>query len=259
MAELLLRGQKVADIKGVLFDKDGTLLNSEAYLLKLSKERINQSIKSLTAFNKSTREINTLKRLLNRIYGIKKRKIDPNSMLAIASKEHNLISTATIISLLDTNWSESLFLAKEIFLEADEILSIEEKKLVNNKFIFSGVKEFLSKLNKYNVKSALISNDTEKGLKDFIEINNLEKLINYLWSADHYPQKPNPLAIIKLCKLMNIHPSDCALVSDAETDLKMAREAEIGLIIGFRGGWQIQPDLNEKDFMISHWNELKIL
>ena len=57
---------------------------------------------------------------------------------------------------------------------------------------------------------------------------------------------------------MNSPPSECALISDADTDLKMAKEADIAIVIGFTGGWKYPPDLSEKQFLLNKLNELKI-
>ena len=40
MAELLIKNSSVGFIKAIIFDKDGTLSNSEEYLLELAKTRI---------------------------------------------------------------------------------------------------------------------------------------------------------------------------------------------------------------------------
>ena len=103
-----------------------------------------------------------------------------------------------------------------------------------------------------------MSNDTKDGIAEFISDNKLEGIFGYVWSAENKPSKPNPMAVIELCKKMKLKPSECALVSDADTDLKMAKEADIPIIIGFTGGWKNPPILNEKLFHIEKLNELKI-
>ena len=79
-----------------------------------------------------------------------------------------------------------------------------------------------------------------------------------LWSAENTPSKPNPKAVIELCNKMQLNPSECALISDADTDLKMAKEADIPIVIGFTGGWEIPPTLTEERFLVENLNELKI-
>ena len=103
-----------------------------------------------------------------------------------------------------------------------------------------------------------MTNDTQGGIEEFICRNKLEGIFDYHWSAENKPSKPNPEAVIELCKKMNLNPSECALISDADTDLKMAKEAEIELVIGFTGGWKNNPTLTEQRFSIEKLNELKI-
>ena len=45
MAVLLLKGVPIASIDGVLFDKDGTLSNSELNLLELAERRIKTAVR----------------------------------------------------------------------------------------------------------------------------------------------------------------------------------------------------------------------
>ena len=113
-------------------------------------------------------------------------------------------------------------------------------------------------LKKEGVSIALMTNDTRDGIEEFIYSHKLEGIFDYLWSAENKPSKPNPKAVIELCKRMKINPSECALISDADTDLKMAKEADVPIIIGFTGGWKIPPKLTEKHFIIKKLNELSI-
>ena len=94
--------------------------------------------------------------------------------------------------------------------------------------------------------------------QEFIFINKLEGIFDYVWSAENKPSKPNPEAVIELCNKMNLDPSECALISDADTDIRMAKEADIQIAIGFTGGWRNPPTLNETQFLIKQLNELRI-
>jgi phosphoglycolate phosphatase len=116
----------------------------------------------------------------------------------------------------------------------------------------------LVSLKRKGVSIALMTNDTQGGIEEFICRNKLEGIFDYHWSAENKPSKPNPEAVIELCKKMNFNPSDCALISDADTDLRMAKEAGITIVVGFNGGWQNPPALTEKRFLIEKLNELKI-
>ena len=124
--------------------------------------------------------------------------------------------------------------------------------------LIKGAFNLLSSLKRQGVGIALMTNDTQAGIEEFVLRNKLEGIFDYFWSAENKPSKPNPEAVIELCKNMGINPSDCALISDADTDLRMAKEAGVQIVVGFTGGWKTPPTLNEKRFLIKKLNELKI-
>ena len=50
MAELLIKNNPVGFVKAIIFDKDGTLSNSEQYLLELAKTRIEFAVAKFKKF-----------------------------------------------------------------------------------------------------------------------------------------------------------------------------------------------------------------
>ena len=257
MPQLWLRGDPIGDIKGVLFDKDGTLSNSERHLFKLAQLRIQQAIGLFKNQNASTNEISKLKCLLLSAYGLTKEGICPNGTLAIASRDNNLISTATVFCLLDKEWPNALEMASEIFGKVDA-LEGGAKVVAKQRVLLPGVLNLLQTLQKADIACALISNDTQEGILSFLRANNLEGNFSGVWSADNSPAKPNPKAVNELCKTLNLDPTECALIGDADSDLSMARKAGIGIILGYTAGWSTPPHLTQHQHLINHWNELNI-
>ena len=258
MAELLIRNTSVGFIKAIIFDKDGTLLNSEEYLLELAKIRTDFAISKLKKLKINNFKIFLLKKLLNTVYGLKNQVLSANASLAIASREHNVISTATIFTIFGFDWFKSLSLSEEIFDEVDIFLVNNKTNTQKQRTLIEGAFDLLFSLKNKGVSIALMTNDTKVGIEEFIFENKLEGIFDYLWSSENKPSKPNPKAVIELCKKMNFNPSECALISDADTDLRMAKKAGVPVVIGFNGGWKIPPTLNEKTFLIEKLNELKI-
>ena len=258
MAELLLKNSSVGFIKAIIFDKDGTLSNSEEYLLELAKLRIRFAEDKFKKLRNNSIKVSLLKNLLISIYGLKKKSLSPTSCLAIASREQNIISTATIFTLFDFDWFKSLSISQKIFDEVDVFLANQNDNRHKQKTLIPGALDLLCSLKSKGVCIALMTNDTQGGIEEFIYRNKLEGIFDYFWSAENKPSKPNPEAVIELCKKMNLNPAECALISDADTDLKMAKEADISIAIGFTGGWVNPPTLNEKNFLLEKLNELKI-
>jgi len=258
MAELLIRNSSVGFIKAIIFDKDGTLSNSEDHLVELAKTRIDFSENKFKDLKINNINIWLLRRLLVSLYGLRKNSLLANSSLAIASREHNIISTATIFTLFGFDWFKSLSMGQKIFEEVDIFLSNQKDNIQKQRTLISGALDLLLTLKNKGVYIALMTNDTEEGIEEFIHRNKLKGIFDYFWSAEKKPSKPSPEAVIELCKKMNLKASECALISDADTDLKMAKEADIKFVIGFNGGWKNHPTLTEQRFSIEKLNELKI-
>ena len=257
MPQLWLRGNPIGDIKGVLFDKDGTLSNSESHLRKVALLRVSEAIKVLEEDLNKKLEGPSLKELLSLVYGLKTNGISPDGASAVASREQNIISTATVLSIFGQTWPESINLSNLIFQKVD---SMEENDLIdeNKRPLLPGVRCLLRKLEISGVACSIISNDTSKGIKSFLIKNSLERQFKYLWSSENSPPKPNPEAAKKLCRILNLKPSECALIGDADSDLRMAHQAGMGLILGYTAGWSTPPSLNEHQHLIHHWDELDI-
>ncbi len=255
MPTIYLKGKYIGEINGILFDKDGTLINSEKRLLDLSRFRINEAKKKFKKENYPNEIISTLEDLLSKAYGIDSQGINPNGSIAIASKQDNLISTATIFSLITQNWPKSLEIANEIFSKskASDSGGNYKSKGMN---LLPGVISMLNKAKDFNIKLGIISNDTKIGIKKFLKENRLEDKFHYLWSSDDIPSKPNPNAVKYMCKSMKLNISKCALIGDSNSDMRMARKSGIKLALGYISGWKREPLLYEHHHLIYHWNDL---
>ncbi len=245
----------------MLFDKDGTLSNSEPYLLSLADERIKSSMGLFKEKKYSQQQLQNLRNLLLKAYGVRTAEVNPAGTLAVASREQNLISTATIYCLLGESWPEALSQAKKVFDRSDTNLekkaSLSKSKRRN--LLLPGAKEFIQKLYKAGILCALISNDCSSGIQEFLSENSLEKYFCHFWSADHQPTKPSPIAARTLCNQMGLSTDECALIGDAESDLKMAIEANISLVLGYCSGWRKSPLLTNQQFLINHWDDLCVI
>tara|TARA_Y100001968_G_scaffold129749_1_gene118480 strand:- start:6002 stop:6775 length:774 start_codon:yes stop_codon:yes gene_type:complete len=254
MTKILLKEIPLGDFKGVLFDKDGTLTNSEFHLISLANSRIDETVNKLQK-NINEIELHRLKVSLELAYGITSKGLNPHGCIAIGSRYENLISTATLISTVTHNWPEAINLAREIFANA-EIKKSQTSYHSIKRPILPGVKTLLVKLKDANLKCGIISNDTNQGIKEFIRVNNLESQFCGYWSCENSPSKPDPNAIKEFCKTLNLAPSECILFGDSDSDLQMARKAGIGLAIGYISGWKIKPDLNFQQELISDWKDI---
>ncbi len=263
MAQLLLRGKCLGDFEGVLFDKDGTLSHSEPRLIEQGHSRIAAACDcwiSSTEPSSTSEPVERLRTLLHQAYGLSKEGISPDGLLAVASRQHNLLATATVFSLMGLSWPRALLMADRSFEQAAQWRRAERPAADQNPSpLLPAAKPFLDQLIAAGVTCAVISNDTRQGIETFLRGHQLEEHMAGIWSADDRPQKPEPEAVHHLCNNLGLNPSRCALIGDADSDLLMARQAGIGLSLGYVAGWRRSPDLTEHEHLISHWDELEVI
>ena len=265
MAQLLLRGELLGTIKGVLFDKDGTLSHSEPRLVEQGLSRIEAACDcwrdrpSPTNDSGQDTSIEHLRRLLHQAYGLNDQCVRPDGLLAVASRQHNLVATATVFSLLGHSWPQALVMATDSFRQASAARhSASTPDGSGPSPLLPAARECLDQLQAAGVVCAVISNDTKAGIDAFLNHHGLNRHITAVWSAEDLPSKPDPAAVHALCENLGLEPSQCALIGDADSDLLMAREAGIGHGLGYVAGWTQSPDLSAHDHLIQHWNELGV-
>lgn len=261
MVYLNLRGQGLprpseeTPIRAVLFDKDGTMSHSEPMLTALAELRILHCLEQTidtTIPGRSTE----LKDLLHRAYGLSPNHgLHPAGLTAVAAKDHNLISTATVLTQVGLGWPEALATAEKVFAITDQL---HEADSIPKPKPTEGLIKLLEELHCHDVLCAVISNDHQQGIQSFLDNHELSCLIQGIWSADHRPRKPDPGAVHGLCQSIGVSPAECALIGDANSDLYMARTAGVGVILGYCSGWRRPLDLDPSFPHLQHWDELSL-
>ena len=258
MAHLNLRGHRIGPIDGVLFDKDGTLSHSEPQLKILADARIAEAKRQFAALGTSSEDIKELGALLVRTYGRSKDGVLPDGTLAVASRQHNILSTATVLAQMALGWPKALLMAEDIFDRVDVQWQALHPR-GHSVSMLPAASTMLRSLKDAGVICAVISNDTTDGIQAFLRYHNLTDMFAAVWSADCLPCKPDPAAVHALCSQLNLSVDRCALIGDADTDLLMAKRAGIGAAIGYVAGWHRSPDLTAHDHLIHHWQDLTVV
>lgn len=259
MAQLLLRGTPLiaGEIEAVLFDKDGTLCHSEPRLLALARARVEQCQRLLLERHpqEAATMVAELASRLEATYGLQGNTIHPAGTTAVASRDHNLISTATALAQLGLGWPEALELADAVFQHCDLPSGDGGDPCPR---ATDGLHQLLQQLNGAGVACAVISNDDQRGIAAFLASHNLGHCFAALRSADHHPRKPDPAAVAALCSDLGTKPGQCALIGDANSDLLMAERAGVAVVLGYSAGWQRRPPLASRFPQLAHWRELEV-
>ncbi len=256
MVQLLLRGHPLGSVEAILFDKDGTLSLSEPGLLTLSRARLQACLEHVPEAHRPQ-----FQNLLERAYGLVGDQLNPAGTTAVASRSHNLISTATAFCQVGLGWPEALAHSEAVFASIDrEHLQGHgdqpgEAPLAP---LTEGVRPLLLELHRSGVLLAVISNDDSEGIHRFLGGHGLSDLFQEIWSADMRPAKPDPGAVRCLCTRLGVSPSACALIGDASSDLHMAERAGVAVALGYSAGWSSRPPLPEHLPRLDHWHELQV-
>ena len=186
MAQLLLRGTGLGDVDAVLFDKDGTLSVSEPELITLAQARVFLCLERVEPGLRPE-----LEPLLRRAYGLRQgTAICPAGITAVASRDHNLIATATALVQVGLGWPEALALSEEVFAEAD---AADARRAAagperGTSRTTEGLRSWLEQLQAAGVRCAVISNDDVAGIEYFLASHGLEPYFAAIWSAEHRPR-----------------------------------------------------------------------
>ncbi|MYF36665.1 MAG: HAD family hydrolase [Synechococcus sp. SB0678_bin_12] len=254
MVWLQIGPQRFGPLRAILLDKDGTLSNSEAFLMSLAEARLATALQQVPAGLRPQ-----LTGLLQRAYGLladqETPSLDPGGATAVASAGHNLISTATCLAQVGLSWSEALAKAQVIHGQPlDDHLSRAELTPP-----LSGVRQLLRRAQDLGLPCGIISGDCRQGIEDFLRHWGLLGAITVFRGSDQLPAKPAAQAALHLCRDLGVDPQHCLLCGDSGQDLAMARAAGVGVVVGYTGGWRNSPRLQGFDALVADWGAVTLL
>jgi len=191
------------DYKGIIFDLDGTLVNS----LEDLADSMNIVLKS---FNFPTHELSAYRYLVGK--GIR-----------------NLVRKALSDCSIDETLIENCY---------DSMINLYRENCVLKTKPYDGIIELINELTKRNKKLAVFSNKadelTQKIVMTLLPNCNFEVIMGL--SSEEY-KKPNPYGALLISDKFEVIPKDIIYVGDSGTDMQTANNAGMtaaGALWGFR-------------------------
>jgi phosphoglycolate phosphatase len=224
---------KVSGVNGVLFDKDGTLIDSHLYWGRIIERRAHAIIHYFS------QRSDLYPDLCNAMgYSLTAQKLRPEGPIALVSREE-------VIHTVDA------FLAQQGIPSTPEILSdlfVKEHKLFLAELfeyieLLPSVLKLLASLKEHSVKTAVVTTDA---------IANTEAALRHL-HIDHYfdavigkestdEPKITGKPAQKALHILGLAPEESICIGDAPMDLIMAKKSDLKAGIGIASG---QIGLNE--------------
>ena len=233
-------------IAAIIFDKDGTLADSEQFLRELGQKRARVLDAKIPGVGEP----------LLMAFGIEQASLNPVGLMAVGSRYENEIAAAAYVAETGRGWLESCAIAQAAFSEADEHFRANAETSP----LFTGCLENLQTLAEAGVKLAILSADTQAGVENFIADHQLS---SYIQVANGVRagglQKPNPQLFLDTCEQLGVEPHQALMVGDAPGDIEMAKKAGSGGAIAIAGRNAKASYLEAADCIIEQLIELKII
>lgn len=231
------------DIQAVIFDKDGTLADSMDFLRQLGQRRS----RLLDA------QVPGVQEPLLMAFGLERDRISANGLLAVGTRYENEIAAATYVAETGRNWLESLEIAKSAFQEAEQSL----KPKAAHTQPFPGVREALQALHSAGLKIGILSADTTDNVEEFVQIHQLQPVVDVCIGTDQPPAKPDPALLYRACDKLAVSPEHSLSVGDSLLDCKMARAAAVAGFVALN--WDGDTTLSDQaDAQIHRLQELAV-
>ncbi len=246
MVTICCRNVTFPNIQSVIFDKDGTLEDSQVFLRELGQKRS----RLIDAQIPGTGEP------LLMAFGIQGDTLDPTGLMAVGSRRENEIAAAAYIAETGRSWIESLAIARSAFEEADRYL----KDAAATSPLFIGSLEVLKFLKDAGLKLGILSAATTASVQAFVRRHQLDPYIQLQQGVDQGPSKPDPALFLQACQTLGVEPTSTLMVGDSAGDIEMGRRAGAAGCIGISWGtWGRVAHLEGADVAIAQLDEIQVL
>ncbi|MEM8503008.1 MAG: HAD family hydrolase [Cyanobacteria bacterium P01_D01_bin.1] len=243
MATIYTQAHQFESVQAVLFDKDGTLANVEAFLRRLATARSQAIPHQSPAFYSH----------LAATFGITECGIDPAGLIAVASRQEDLIATAGCIAATGKGWIEACAIAQTAFDQAD--LSLSPK--VSKTPLLEGVIRLISQLSAAGIKIGIVSSDAHSEVTAFIEHYCLPGINWHSGATEGSPLKTHSGFLEFACQSLSVQPSHTLVVGDSASDLALANQGAAGFL-GMVGGWTRSPAIGPDIKTVSHLSQISV-
>ena len=229
-------------IEAILFDKNGTLEDSESYLITLA-QKATQIIDA---------QIPGIGEPLLMAFGINGDFLDPAGLISVASRKETEVAAAAYIAETGRGWFESLKIARQALEEADQYVSKTPSPL------FVGSLEVLQSLSVAGLKLGILSAATTEDVEKFVINHQLSDYLQLEKGVDESPSKPDPALFLEACQALGVAPGATLMVGDSVGDMQMARDAKAAGCIGIT--WIGRADnVKGADVVINQLDEIQII
>ena len=243
MVTVYCGSQSFRGVDAIIFDKDGTLADSRAFLYDLAQRR-SQAIQAAVGADAT---------LLLKVFGASNADLDSEGLMAVGTLQENLLAAASVLAQQGYGWLKAKTLAEEAF----DRVTVSPHQKAQLTPPYDGTRTMLSQLKAAGGVLGLVSADSPDNVWAFLQTYHLESLFNG-WEgiSDPHLAKPHPAPLQSLCDRLAVAPARVLIVGDTALDAGLAR-AVGACFISVSSAWGVLP-VPGADATLEQWSDLVI-
>jgi phosphoglycolate phosphatase len=253
MSSLILPNGKIENIKMLIFDKDGTLIDVHHYWCSMIEFRAKFFIKSLENLNIDKDSL--YKDLIENMgIDLNTKKIKPEGPVGIKSRAFIIDVAYATISKYTNNYTKNK--VTDIFAEVDEYSKTKLQDIVKP---LEGIIEFLKSLKENGISCSIATTDLSTRAVIAMENLDLKDYFTDIVGADLVENvKPSPDLVNYILQKHNLQPSDVLVVGDSMADLNMAKNANCRFL-GVKTGLYTNQFIENSKYLLKDLTEVKVV
>jgi len=233
------RKNKKMAIKGLLFDKDGTLLDFNKSWVPVNR---------IAAMTMAQNDGDLADVLLNKT-GQTGNSVAANSILAMGNT-HEIVSAWLDILPGQHNLNKAVVLIDGIFQTEGAKSAVPLPDMTTT----------IQNLHSSGYKMGLATSDSHQGALKSLSTFDVIDYFHFISGYDSgHGHKPGPGMVHGFCQALQLRPQEIAVIGDNAHDLDMGQNAGVGLCIGVLSGTGNRDTLSTADHIIESISELPTL
>lgn len=223
-------------IKGVLFDKDGTLLNFGMLWVAIEYEVIEALLERV-----GEAENDELKEALCASIGLHNGQVD----------EKGYFASGTSLDISRAFQAVLPYDIPDLHEWLVEQATLKTKEHIQNVKPTCDLQTLFSQLKEKGITIGIATSDDNEITRLCIEALRIKEYISFVGTAELYPKKPDPDVVYAFCRSFGLQPHEVAIVGDTEKDLQLAKNSGAGCGIGVLCGVGSKEELSVfADFVV---------
>ena len=249
MSNLILPNGKIKNIKMVIFDKDGTLIDIHYYWCSMIEFRAKFFVDTIKNIDKTKLYDDLVDAM-----GINQetKKMKPEGPVGIKPRGFIIDTALNVLQIYDETYTKEM--VENIFKRVDEYSKEHLASIVKPLFY---VVELLEELTKADIKITIATTDLTNRAKLAMESLNLDKCFIDIVGADLVQNaKPSSDLVDYIVQKFNLSYDEIIVIGDSMADCGMAKNAKCRFI-GVKSGLYTDKFL-EADNIIDDLKQIKV-